>query len=325
MISLPKVELHVHIEGTFSPERIARLTSEADEDPPRALDRLFDVDNLADFLDTLDWVCGLVRSAEEASALAYDFAAYLDGQGGIYAEVICNPTHWAGLRYDELLTALAEGFERAHQDGLADCRLLPSILRQQSAKESLALVEWMSNAGVDRIVGLSIDGNEAAAGRTGSRFAPAYERARALGFGCTAHAGESSGPEGVIDALNLLGVTRIDHGIRCVEDPDVLRRIVDEGVTLNVCPTSNCTLVYGSLDKHPLGELDNAGVRLTINTDDPFMLDITLTSEIELAANHLGWSADRLRTMTSHAIDAAFCSDADKAALRRAMNQPSGM
>lgn len=322
--AVPKIELHIHLEGTFRPSRIAELAAIAGEEPPRPFDRLFEADNLADFLDTLDWVCGLVRDEPTAERVAYDFAAYAHDQGIVYAEVIVNPTHWSGLSTAELFSACALGFDRAQADGLGDFRLLPSILRQQSEREARQLVEWIEGAGLARIVGLSIDGNEAAAGRTGSRFAPAYDHAARIGLGRTAHAGESSGAEGVRDAIELLGVSRIDHGVRCGEDPAVLGMVLDEGITLNVCLTSNCTLLYSSLDDHPIKELAATGVRFTINTDDPETLGVSLCSELMLAADHLGWDLADLVQAQHRAVDAAFCSDADKQALRTLVDQTVG-
>ncbi len=322
--AVPKIELHIHLEGTFRPARVAELAAIAGEEPPRPVDRLFEVDNLADFLETLDWVCGLVRDEPTAEQVAYDFASYAHGQGIVYAEVIVNPTHWSGLTMGELFTACARGFDRAQVDGLGDFRLLPSILRQQSEQEARQLVEWIAGAGLPRIVGLSIDGNEEAAGRTGPRFAPAYADAARIGLGRTAHAGESSGAEGVRDAVELLGVSRVDHGVRCIEDPEVLAMVLKRDITLNVCLTSNCTLLYSSLDEHPIRDLADAGVRFTINTDDPETLGISLCSEIQLAADYLGWSLGDLVAAQHRAIDAAFCSDADKQALRALVDQTVG-
>ena len=322
--AVPKIELHIHLEGTFRPERMAELAAIAGEEPPRPVDRLFEVDNLADFLETLDWVCGLVRDVPTAEQVAYDFAAYAHDQGIVYAEVIANPTHWSGLTTGDLFTACARGFDRAQADGLGDFRLLPSILRQQSEQEARQLVQWIEGAMLERIVGLSIDGNEAAAGRTGPRFAPAYADAARIGLGLTAHAGESSGAEGVRDAIELLGVSRIDHGVRCLEDPAVLDLVQERNITLNVCLTSNCTLLYSSLDEHPVKDLAAAGVRFTINTDDPETLGISLCSELQLAADHLGWSLDDLVAAQHRAVDAAFCSSADKQALRALLDQTVG-
>ena len=322
--AVPKVELHIHLEGTFRPARVAELAAIAGEKPPRPVDRLFEADNLADFLETLDWVCGLVRDEPTAEQVAYDFAAYAHGQGIVYAEVIVNPTHWSGLSTAELFSACARGFDRAQADGLGDHRLLPSILRQQSETEARELVAWIEGAGLARIVGLSIDGNEAAAGRTGPRFAPAYADAARIGLGLTAHAGESSGADGVRDAIELLGVSRIDHGVRCVEDPEVLAMVLERGITLNVCLTSNCTLLYSDLDEHPIRELAAAGVRFTINTDDPETLGVSLCRELQLAADHLDWNLGDLVAAQHRAVDAAFCSDADKQALRALVDQTVG-
>ncbi|MCY4271456.1 MAG: adenosine deaminase [bacterium] len=323
--SVPKVELHIHLEGTFRPARVVELAALAGEEPPRPADRLFEADNLADFLQTLDWVCGLVRDEPTAEQVAYDFATYAHDQGIVYAEVILNPTHWSGLTTAELFPACARGFDRAQADGLGDFRLLPSILRQQSEQEALHLVEWIEGAGLDRIVGLSIDGNEEAAGRTGPRFASAYAHAARIGLGCTAHAGESSGAEGVRDAIELLGVSRIDHGVRCAEDPEVLGMVLERGITLNVCLTSNSTLLYSSLEDHPIRGLAAAGVLFTINTDDPETLGISLCSELEIAAEHLNWNASDLIEAQHRAVDAAFCSEADKRALRALIDHTVGM
>ena len=324
VLAVPKIELHIHLEGTFRPERVAELAAIVGENPPRPVDRLFDVDNLADFLETLDWVCGLVRDEPTAEQVAYDFATYADDQGIVYAEVIMNPTHWSGLTTAELFSACARGFDRAQADGLGDFRLLPSILRQQSEQEARQLVGWIEGAGLDRIVGLSIDGNEEAAGRTGPRFASAYADAARIGLGRTAHAGESSGAEGVRDAIELLGVSRIDHGVRCIEDPEVLGMVLERGITLNVCLTSNCTLLYSSLDDHPIRELATAGVRFTINTDDPETLGISLCSELMLAVEHLGWNLSDLIEAQRRAVEATFCSEADKQALRALLDQTVG-
>lgn len=321
---LPKIELHIHLEGTFIPGRIAALAKGVGEQPPRPVDRLFAVDNLADFLETLDWVCGLVRDEPTAEAVAYDFATYAKAQGIVYAELIVNPTHWSGLSTPELFGACARGFDRAQADGLGDFRLLPSILRQQSEKDALDLVEWIATAGIPRIVGLSIDGNEAAARRTGPRFAAAYDRAGDLGLGRTAHAGESSGADGVRDAIEMLGVSRIDHGVRCVEDREVLTMVLDRAITLNVCLTSNCTLLYDSVDDHPIKDLATAGVRYTINTDDPETLGISLCGEIAFAAELLEWDFGDLVAAQHRAIDATFCSAPDKTALRNLIDQVVG-
>jgi len=235
----------------------------------------------------------------------------------LYTEVIVNPTHWKGLSYEQLLPALSAAFDIVQQEHGVDIRLLPSILRQQSAEEALALVRWMGMARVPRIIGLSIDGNEQAAGRTGDRFAPAYELARRYGFGLTSHAGESSGADGVRDAIELLKVDRIDHGIRVIEDAELTAAVAASGLTLNVCLSSNITLLYGAIEKHPFKALRAAGVSMTLNTDDPVVLKIDLCGELAWAARELELDLPTIAGFQHNAVNAAFCDDATKARLHR--------
>jgi adenosine deaminase len=305
---LPKVELHLHLEGGFTPERIAELAAAAGEPVPADPARLFDMSSLDDLLRNLDWWCGLVRTPAQATRQAFDLAARLHGEGTVYAEVIVNPTHWRGLRRPVLLDAVSAGFAQAAAAGLCDCWLLVSLLRSQAAGEAMAVVEELIDDPPGRLAGLSIDGNEAAAGPTGARFGPAFAAAEAHGLGLTAHAGESSGPEGVWSALDELGVSRIDHGIRSVEDPRLVRRLVADQVTLNVCLTSNLTLLYPDLGSHPIRPLVAAGVPVTVNTDDPVPLHTSLTNELELATRHCGWGLLGAVEATERAVNASFCS-----------------
>jgi adenosine deaminase len=225
-----------------------------------------------------------VRTPESAAAVAHGFAVAASREGTVYVEVIVNPTHWSGMHFSDLIPALSSGFDRAAGEGFADCRLPPSLRRDQSESEALELVERMGDAGPSRVVGLSIDGNEKCAGRTASRFESAFSRASDLGFGLTAHAGESSGPGGVVDALDVLGVSRVDHGVRSAEDPALVRRLADERITLNVCLTSNVRRLYSSMTQHPIRDLLAAEVPITFNTDDPEILSTSLRAEYDLAA-----------------------------------------
>jgi len=167
---------------------------------------------------------------------------------------------------------------------------------------------------------LSIDGNEAAAGRTGPRFAEAFRRAGAAGLRRTVHAGESSGPEGVRDAIELLGADRIDHGVRAIEDPELVALLADRRIPLGVCPTSNLKLgVYDAIEAHPVDWLRRAGVAVSLNTDDPVLLGASLEGEYALCSQAFGWSDDDLRALARHSIDASF-ADADvKAGLLEAL------
>ena len=317
--AMPKLEMHIHLEGTISQSRVKAMAEALGEELPRPEDELFETGDLSLFLATLDWVCSLVRTPEIAAQIAADFVEYCKEQNIVYTEVIVNPTHWKGMHFSELFPALDECFEKAAAEGGPDIRLLPSILRQQTREEALELVVWIGAAQKHgkgkRIVGLSIDGNEAASGPTGEKFAPAYKLAAELGLGLTAHAGESSGADGVTEALDYLGAQRLDHGIRAAEKPEVVQRLVDSGTTLNICLSSNCTLLYKDISEHPIFALMEAGVPFTLNTDDPVVLKTNLIDELSWAADKLDLDVPMLLSLQQNAVNSAFCSESRKAEL----------
>ncbi len=317
---LPKVELHVHLEGTFSVERIVAIAAELGEPLPRPVADLFSFADLSEFLDFLDWTCTLIRTPRIAADVAHDYAVRAARNGTLYAEVIINPTHWKGWDLGELVEALTLGFERAQSDGLTECHLLLSILRSQSSDQAVEMVTWMGEHRPRRVVGLSIDGDESRAGRTGSRFAAAYALAGHLGFGRTAHAGESSGSDGVRDAIDLLCVDRIDHGTRAIDDSDLLEILATRKITLNVCPTSNLVHLYRDLASHPFPRLFRAGVAMTINTDDPGYLGTDLVDEFTKVAELMNWGLAELATVTRIAIDASFAPASTKSRLHAAVD-----
>jgi adenosine deaminase len=171
------------------------------------------------------------------------------------------------------------------------------------------------------VVALSIDGNEAATGRTGQRFAAAFDLAARGGLHRTVHAGESSGPEGVRDAINLLLAERIDHGIRSIEEPALVRELVDRGIPLNVCPTSNVQLgLVRDLTTHPLEPLRAAGVQVSINTDDPSYLGTTLEGEFATCVDAFRWNPDVVRSVAKTSIEASFCDDDTRRDLLQALD-----
>ncbi len=323
--ALPKAEVHVHLEGTLELADLLELSKAAGEPLPGPARTLLEPSGgLGDFLRFLDWECGLVRTPEQAARVAYRFAARESASGIRYADVIVNPTHWNSwrARLPALFDAFAHGLAEAEQDGLASVGLCVSLLRQQSAAEAAELAEWVLRDRPARVVALSVDGNERAAGRTGARFADAFTRARDGGLHRTVHAGESSGPEGVWDAIRLLHAERIDHGVRAVEDPALVAYLAGSEISLGVCPRSNLTLgLYPDLRAHPLDQLRKAGVRVTVNTDDPAPVGTRLEAEWAACAAAYGWDLADLRQLARTSVDASFAPDELKHALRTELDQ----
>jgi adenosine deaminase len=314
--ALPKAEVHVHLEGCFEVDDIVRLASEGAIALPKPRDQLLRFGGgLGEFLKFLDWICGLVRTREQLSDLARRFSRRLAASGTRYADAIINPTHWPvwKKRMPELIDALNAGFTAAEQDGLPPVGLCISLLRTQTADEAIELVELLVALRHPRVVALSIDGNEAAAGRTGPRFAEAFRRAGAAGLKRTVHAGESSGPDGVRDAVELLGADRIDHGVRAIEDAAVVALLAERGIPLGICPTSNLKLgLYKTLEQHPIDQLRRAGVPVSVNTDDPALLEVALEREYAACAAAFRWTDEDVRGVARTSIEASFAPAAHK-------------
>jgi adenosine deaminase len=310
-IALPKAEVHVHLEGCFDADEVVRNCEAADIPLRRPRDRLFEAHDLRSFLEMLDWICGTFRTSEQLSATAYGFSKRMAKSGVRYADVIINPTHWQhwGRNVPGMIEALDSGFAAAEEDGLPPVGLCISLLRTQSETEAIELVELLGAIKHPRVVALSIDGNEAAAGRTGPRFAEAFRRAAASGLRRTVHAGESSGPEGVRDALDCLGADRIDHGVRAIEDPDLVSLLVERQIPLGVCPVSNITLgLYRSFDEHPIDRLRKAGVLVSVNTDDPTLLNTTLEDSYSQCATAFGWDRETVRQLAATSVRASYAN-----------------
>jgi adenosine deaminase len=343
---LPKAEVHIHLEGTFSLASIMELSRVNRVPLPRPARRIFDfggehgdaatpsgagtgadAGGLGGFLGFLDWQCSLVMTAEQAARIAYAAAARLTASGVRYADLIVNPAHWRPWRGRELLLldALAGGFTEAEQDGLCAAGLCYSLLRTQTAQEARDIVAELLARRPRRVVALSVDGDEHTAGRTGQKFAAAFTAARDGGLRRTVHAGESSGPEGVRDAITLLHAERIDHGVRSVEDPSLVAELAERGIPLGVCPRSNVALgIYPDWPSHPLRQLVEAGVAVTLNTDDPAPLGTTLEADWAVCAAEFGFDLRDMTVFARRSIEASFADDSVKRELLAELSASAG-
>lgn len=319
---MPKLELHVHLESTIDGRKLERYAKEAGKTLPRPGTEIYTcwADDLSDFLAFLDMICAMVSSTDALAEMAYDFSMRSKEENILYAEAILNPTHWPQFKIGEIIAALTDGFDRGAQSGGTDCRFMLSLSRNQSLEEAMALVRAMTNERTPRLAGLSIDGNEALTGRTGEKFRLAFQLAKEAGFKITVHAGESSGPEGVADALDALGADRLDHGVRAAEDAALTERLVREKIPLNICLTSNLTLLYRDPAEHPLRRLWDAGAVITLSRDDPTFLDLSLCEELARCAQFARFSQADLLEAQYNAVEAAFCDVQTKAALRGALD-----
>jgi len=293
---LPKAEVHLHLEGCIPAEV-------AGTDPYPA-----SIDSLAGLLSRLDMVCGRVERPDQLDEIARALSRRANVDGTRHVDVIVNPIHWPHWqrRLGAMVDALDRPWREAEEDGGPTIGLCVSVSRTATASQAGELLDTVLGLAHPRVVALSIDGDEAS-GSHNERFRSTFARAARSGLRRCAHAGESSGAQGVREAIDVLGAERIDHGIRCVEDPSLVGELAERGVPLDVCPTSNVVVgVVADLPGHPIEALRRAGVRVSVNTDDPLLYGIELVGEYERAASVFGWGRAELGELAATSIESCF-------------------
>lgn len=318
IVGLPKCEVHLHLEGCLTTAMVTEAARRHGvELHPALVGGRPRVGDLGALLSYLDWSCQLVDRGDQLSTLAYQTAMRVTASGTRHIDVIVNPTHWPRWfrRLGPMVDALDAGFREAEADGYATATLCISLKRTQSRDQALELVEWMLELRHRRISALSIDGDESQGSFT-ERFREAFKMAQRGGLRRCAHAGESSGARGVRDAVDVLGAERIDHGVRCTEDPALVSELATRRIPLDICPTSNLVLgVAPDLAGHPVEPLRRAGVAVSINTDDPAVYGIDLADEYRRCAETFGWTRADVATLARTSIEASFADEDRRAGL----------
>lgn len=310
--ALPKVELHLHIEGTLEPELCFELAERnrirLPFESPDALRRAYQFEDLSSFL-------ALYYQAAQTLVTERDFydltAAYLErcrAENVQHVEIFFDPqTHTQrGVRFEQALAGIAAALDDArHEAGITSC-LIPCFLRDQGESAALATYQVARDHG-DRFVAFGLDSAER--GYPPSGFVEVFQRVRADGFRVVAHAGEEGPAEYIREAIDLLGAERIDHGVRSIDDPALLERLARERIPLTVCPLSNVRLgVYDRIEDHCLPRLLEQGLVVTINSDDPAYFGGYLTANWVAVAEAFDLDEPTLRTFATNAVEASFAS-----------------
>jgi adenosine deaminase len=309
---LPKAELHVHLEGTAPPDLVQRIAARNGVSiPPGMLghDGRFQYTDFLDFLRTYDLAASVIRTAEDYRDITYEYLCGCARDGAIYVELTASPDHAAlvGLSDEEHLDGIARGIDDARRDTGIEGRILISAVRNFGVEQARRVARYTAEHPHPYVVGFSMAGDEA--GFPAGDFAEVYAIVAESGLGCTIHAGEWAGPESVRAALGL-PVSRISHGVRAIEDPELVQELAGRGIVLECCPTSNVVLgVYPSYARHPLRRLWDAGVPITLGSDDPPYFGTTIGSEYDVCSRELGFTEQNLRDITRTAIEAGFCDD----------------
>lgn len=312
---IPKAELHLHIEGTLEPELMMQLAHRngigIPYDSVEDIRQAYEFRDLQSFLDIYYAGAAVLKNRQDFYDLTYAYLERAAADNVRHVEIFFDPqTHTdRGIAFDEVLDGIYEALEAGEARLGITFRLIMCFLRHLSADEAMATLD-MALPHIARLHAVGLDSSEV--GHPPSKFKPVFDRAREAGLLAVAHAGEEGPPEYIREALDLLDARRIDHGVRCLEDPELVERLVDEQIPLTVCPLSNVRLrVFDTLEQHNLGKLLNAGLCVTVNSDDPAYFGGYIGDNFLQVQQALGLDTNRLQTLARNAFTASFLSQND--------------
>jgi aminodeoxyfutalosine deaminase len=316
---LPKAELHVHHVGSASARIVSELASRHPGTVPsdlESLKRFFEFRDFAHFIEVYLAVVALIRTPEDIHYLTYEIAREMATEQGLrYAELTCTPYTSvrpdlpdAGMPIEGYTEAIEAARVEAERDFGLVLRWIYDIPGEFGVPSADATLDYALRHRPEGLVGFGLGGPELGVPR--AQFQPHFEQARAAGLHSVPHAGETTGPETVWDSLRLLGAERIGHGTSSAQDPALLAHLAEAGVPLEVCPSSNiATRAVATLADHPIRAFRDAGVTVTVNSDDPPMFGTTLNREYAVAAELLGLDEAGIADLARAAVRASFAPE----------------
>ncbi|GAB4441991.1 MAG: adenosine deaminase [Anaerolineae bacterium] len=310
--AMPKVELHVHLEGSIQPETLLKLARRHGVDLPaktvEGLRTWYTFTDFPHFIEVYLAVSSCLRTPDDIELIAREFLAGQAAQNIRYSEVTYTPyTHYKhrGLPFSEQLAALNRARAWAEAEYGVGMGLVLDISRDVSPEEGMLTAEWAISAMGEGVVALGLGGPEV--DNPPEKFKEAFDRVHAAGLPSVPHAGETVGPTSIWGALNELHAVRIGHGVRCLEDPALVDELRARQIPLEVSPTSNvCLKVFPDLARHALPRLLQEGLYITLNSDDPPMFNTTLTHEYLAVAQTFHFGAETLEQLTLNAVRATL-------------------
>ncbi|MFL1432966.1 MULTISPECIES: adenosine deaminase [unclassified Nocardiopsis] len=312
---LPKAELHLHIEGTLEPELAFTLAHRNNITLPHTtVDELraaYEFTDLQSFLDLYYALMDVLRTEADFTDLTRAYLTRAAAQGVRHAEIFFDPqAHTArGITLDTVVNGITAALDTAETDHGISTHLILCFLRDRPATEAMDTLH-AARPHLDRIIGVGLDSAEV--GHPPTKFTQVFAAAQDLGLHLVAHAGEEGPPDYIRQALDL-GVERIDHGIRCLEDPDLVTRLAANRTPLTVCPLSNVRLrAVDTMADHPLPALMDAGLLVTVNSDDPAYFGGYVDDNYQALADHLHLTQEQLRTLARNSFEASFLPHARK-------------
>jgi len=311
--AMPKVELHVHLEGSIRPETLLKLANRnhvpLPADSVDGLKKWYTFTDFPHFIEVYATISSCLRTASDIELIAREFLSGQAAQNIVHSEVTYTAFSIyrdSGISFDEQLSAINRARVWAEKELGVSMTLTIDIPRERvTALDALLIADWAISGIGNGVTAFGVGGAEV--GHPPEKFSEAFDRARAAGLASVPHAGETVGPESIWGALRMLHAQRIGHGVRCLEDAELVKELRTRQTPLEVCPTSNvCLKVFPSLAEHPLPRLLAEGLYVTINSDDPPMFNTTLTGEYINTARIFNFSLETIEKLSLNALRASL-------------------
>tara|TARA_B100001123_G_C15289926_1_gene1017090 strand:- start:507 stop:1487 length:981 start_codon:yes stop_codon:yes gene_type:complete len=315
---IPKAEIHVHLEATINPDLCRKL---AKRNKITLSDELFEGEyayawsDFYDFIKKYDIITSVIHTPEDYQELTYNYLKECALQGVIYVEAMISSTHakLKGMTYHSFLEGVTMGAKQAKKEFGIESKYIMNGIRHLGPDSVYQTAYEVLKNPQSSLVGFGLAGDELHF--PPRLFTKTFDMLKENNFPITVHAGEWDGPENIRDAINLLHPTRLGHGVRSIEDSDLVNLIKELNIVLEVCPTSNiATKIYKDYESHPVKELFNQGVKITVNSDDPPFFNASIGGEYQVMKD-LGLSDQDLKSITKNAIESAFCDKKTKTQL----------
>lgn len=318
---MPKVELHVHIEGSIRPETVLKLALRNGESLPAdtvdGLKAWYDFRNFEHFVEVYVAVTKCIRTPEDIELLIREFLEGQREQNVLHTEATYTAStieKHCGIPWDEQIDAIGRAREWGEQELGITLGLIIDIVRGQTVDRAFDSLKWSKSALGNGVVALGLAGVE----KLGTlEYTPVFEAAEQEGVPMVCHAGETSGPQVMWDVIEAARTRRIGHGVRCMDDERLIRHLVDTQLPLEVCPTSNvCIGVFPSLADHPIDRMVKAGLNVTVNSDDPPMFGTSINEEWCRTVDLFGWELETVKKLSTNAVEAALVDEDRRRAIR---------
>jgi len=319
---MPKVELHVHLEGSIRPKTLLTLAERNNAKlPAESLEKMrewYQFSDFAHFIEIYFAICNCIRTPDDFELIASEFLKHQAEQNIKYSEVIFTPyTHREHVTFDEQLAAINRARKKAEAEYGVQIGLVPDLSRQmRPVEESFQVINWAIENMENGIIALGLGGPEI--DNPPEIFSETFRRARIAGLPSLPHAGETEGPQSIWGAINALSAVRIGHGVRCLEDVELVAYLREKQIPLDVSPTSNvCLGIAPTLEEHPLPQLLDDGLFVTINSDDPPMFVTTLTDEYLRIVDAFDFDIERVKQLVLNGVCASLLSSEAKEVLEK--------